>query len=206
MNYIMRRTIQLIAVSLLLPFWPAGDADAVFESALRGDYDVTLTRTCMNETPSGSAVPPIGPFMIRGTETFNGDGTGSFTGQVRNPFAAAIAGTGISTGSGNEIYVTDANESCSITYSVNADGSFTETLNCNLTNIQGGPPPPPGQTETVNGISLRGQIAHDGTVLIMSTTPASLGTVETRTVTSGTIAGTTQKRICATEGVATARR
>ena len=209
MRHIMRRAIQLIGVILLLPLWFAGDADAVFEAALRGDYDMTLTRTCSSDVTNGTPSFVLGPFGLRGTATFDGIGGGSFSGETLNMPIQAItvpSGTGIDVGGGREIIVNRASETCTLTYTVNADGSFTGTMNCNLTFLLGGPAPAPGQTATLNGIKLNGKIALDGTNLVLGSTEANSTTPETFTVTSGTGSGTSQKRICNGTGVATSRR
>jgi hypothetical protein len=165
----------------------------------------------LEASPSGgiTASSPLGPFVIKGTANYNGTGGGNFNGEVLQLSAtglAGISGTGIDAGGGKEIIVSHASVSCSLTYTVNSDGTFTQTLNCNQTFNVGGPPPAPGQTATLNGIPLGGQLALDGTVLVLNNTTASTATVETFTVTSGTNINFTNKRICNAHGQATSRR
>ena len=201
MRHGMRRSIELLALSLLLPLWPAGDADAQFNGALRGDYDVTLLRTCVfSPVPPGfdanfvsSSVSLIPDIVVTGTATFDGAGGGSST-------AVSFTTSG---GAAPTSSINRANQTCTIAYTVNADGSFTETLNCNLTFSHGGPPPQPGQTATLNNIVLSGQIAHDGTVLLIKDTTPD---IETFTITSGTSSGFVNQRVCTTTGSATSRR
>jgi hypothetical protein len=210
MKHMTQRAIPLIAMALLLSLWPS--ADAQFAGALRGDYKVTLTRTCafdalLNTPTSGQTTGSIaGPFNITGTLTYNGTGGGSLNGQQTYATASGTSGTGIDVGGGSEIIVNQANVSCPITYTMNPDGTFTQTMNCTLTFTLGGPPPQPGQTVTLNGITLQGQLALDGTVLIFGTPPAAPAAVETNTVTTGTNAGFTNKRFCTNTGSATSRR
>jgi hypothetical protein len=212
MKYTMRRIIQLLALSLLLPFWPAGDANAVFESALRGDYDLSATRFCSLESPNTVNVSqPTNTFEIdiQGRARFNGSGgVDDFTGQIIIP-GNGNAGNGIPSTSGNEIKVILADiTSCPGGYSVNTDGTFTATLNCNLafTGAQNNL-----DIATLTNLKLRGKLALDGTVLVLANTVAGTGDIEVLDCPAcdgpgGPNTGFLQRRICSTSGVATARR
>ena len=212
MRHIMRRAIQLIGLALLLPLWPAGDADAVFEAALRGDYNVTLTRSCngiVTETFTGSGVftstgtPPI---FIQGTVSYNGSGGGSFTGQILNMSGGGAAGTGISLGippggsTPNETFVNQINLSpCTVTYTVNADGTFTQQFTCTATFLTGSNT---GLSNTQN-FALAGHMSLDGTVLVISKTSLDQESV---TIGFGPFVGQSFNRLCSTSGLATSKR
>ena len=100
MRYLKERMICLFAVSLLLPLWPAGDADAQFNGALRGDYNLDVTRYCVVANPPQTFSPTdfslvgagstgvIEPIGVTGTLHFNGDGTGNSRVQTMNVFSA----------------------------------------------------------------------------------------------------------------------
>jgi hypothetical protein len=186
----MRRSIHLIALSLLLPLWPAGDADAQFNGALRGEYNMTLSRNC--NVPGG----PIEVFIaVNGVANFApSSGTVSFTGRS----------TTIGNGQANS-----ANQTCTGTYSVSANGTLSETLNCNLSFIDG--PLAPGGTATLNGIDLEGQLSLDGTVVLLRNAVPNTETFQLLTEGSGAPApnpgtGTPQVRVCSVSGTATSRR
>jgi hypothetical protein len=197
MRHMIRRTIQLIALGLLLPLWPPGDADAVFEGALRGDYNMTLSRTCAFDTGFGANFERLGGggdfgVIVQGTITYNGSGGGSFVGQ-----ALSINHDSDTIGL---FSASPTNQSCTVTYTVNADGTFTQTMNCNLTFTAG---PITGNTATLNGITHGGHLSLDGTVLVLSN---STPNVETLTITSGPTIGFTNQRLCNASGTATSRR
>lgn len=204
MRHKVRRTSELIALTLLaLSLSPPPIAMAqTANAALRGEYSMSVTRTCALN--NGGV---LGPFVVRGMSTYDGAGSGTFTGEFLQTIGGSgPPGTGVDAGGGTEIFVTRANQTCTLTYTINADGTFTGTMNCNLSYLLGGPPPAPGQTATLNGIKVNGQLALDGTMLVLASTEASTNTPETFTITSGTNAGFTNKRICATNGMATSRR
>lgn len=209
MQHTMRQTIHLgdwlppkrsrrrvpIPLILLFLLWPAGDADAVFEGALRGEYNLTVNRHCVvgsafDANFEASSPTPGFDAVFRGTTTYNGTGGGTYVGE------GLVVNQTFST-------VNRANLNCTVTYTVNPDGSITQTMNCDLTFTVGGPAPSPGQTATLIGIGLDGRLSLDGTVLLVNDTAPS---VETFTVTSGTNIGFTNQRVCNSGGTATSRR
>jgi hypothetical protein len=222
MRHMMRWTIHLIGLGLLLPFWAAGDAEAQFNGALRGDYDVTVTRVCYLqavETSPGSGVfssNPVGQLLWRGTLNDNGSGTASFVAQsmlvAPHIGASGPSGSGIQTGPGEEFIMGQANLNCpSGTYTVNTDGTFTHHVNCTFTVLTGGTA---GSIATWNGVTIEGRLGLDGTVLVLSSSHSTnaIPNVETFEFTTFLVNGAPatppplQKRICRGDGVATSRR
>ena len=180
MRHLMRRTIHFLAFALLLPLWPAGDANAQFNGALRGDYSLTNARTCQLLNDIGAPLGVELQIVVRGTITYDGAGAGSFDGQ-----ALAVNASG----------ETPTQHTCSVTYTVNSDGSFTQQLNCNLTFTA------TAATATLNGIQQQGRLSLDGTVVLLSDTETN---VEIFTPISPP--GAIQQRRCNSSGVATSRR
>lgn len=204
MNRIVRRGIQLLSLSLLLPLFFPGDADAQFNGALRGEYDLTAQRTCDLDVGSGGGATQH--ISLRGTSNFDGAGNvTSFVGQFLIPSFSALPGTGIPTGAGTELFrISGDLTSCSGTYTVNADGTFSATLNCNFTFTGGFNA---GQSGTLNGIAIKGKLALDGTVLELGNATAAASDIETLTClgcNSG--GGLLLRRICGSTGLATSRR
>jgi hypothetical protein len=183
----MRRTIYFLAFALL-PLWLAGDADAQFNGAMRGDYNMTLNRSCFQTGSSG--------IVVRGIATFNGNGAGTIVGQS------------LETGTNCCSVPPVSDQICTITYGVNSDGTFTVQANCNLTITSGSVAAVGndlvGSTATWTGIQLHGQLSLDGTILLLSDTAPN---TETFTWTSGNLSGGgPQPRECNSSGVATSRR
>jgi len=184
----MRRSIEIVVLAIItFPMWGGAIAEAgPLDASLRGDYSMTATRTC-----------PIfqTPFDIRGTLTFNGTGAGSFLGEHLATVDLVLAPPSPGTLVGYPV-----TDNCTVSYTVNADGTFTMQMNCNLTVASG---PNAGITATWNGIELPGQLALDGTVLLLTDTSTG---AETFTITSGPLTGTTNQRYCSSSGVATSKR
>src|SRR2546427_3269 len=171
MRHSMRRSIEIIVLAIIsFPMWDGAIAqEGSLDGRLHGDYSVTVARTCDN----GFA------FAVKGTANFDGTGGGTFIGQsLLEPI-------------GNQ-----ASLNCTSTYSVNADGTFTETLNCNITFTAG---PADGNTATLSGLELNGELALGGNVLLLHKTTT---TSETQTFTSGPNAGQPVTRTCNASGVA----
>ena len=229
MRHTRRHLILLVGFGLPL-LSLAGDADAQFASALRGDYDVILTRPCFSqafETPSGSGTfytSLVGPFLLRGTLHYDGVGAGSLIAQSMNAgtsynptigtmtTGSGPAGSGVVSGAGEEFIFGQANFNCpSGTYVVNSDGTFTHYLNCTFNVLTGSSA---GSIATWNGVALEGRLSLDGTVLVLGSTHStnSMPNVETFTFTTLLVNGVSQtpppptKRICKGNGTATARR
>lgn len=209
----IRRPIEgaLLAMLMLLANGIAA-AEAPHES-LRGTYSLTFTRTCAVEGPE-LIVPPgpggartgiggggvTGPFTLSGLVRYDEAGGGTFTGQHSFASGTGPVGTGITTSEGNEIFVNQAAVTCTLTYAVNPDGSFTQQLNCTAGFTTG---PNTGQIATLNGIAMDGQLSPEGSVLLLS----QAGTArETFTPNFGATAGVPQQRICNGSGMATSLR
>ena len=198
MRHTRRHLIFLVGFGLPL-LSLAGDADAQFAGALRGEYNLTVKRHCALAPTFDANFVPSAPgsdfdVVLRGTTTYDGVGGGTFAGEALAVFPPASTSTPT---------VSRATQTCTVTYTVNADGTVNQTLNCNLAFTVGGPPPAPGQTATLNGITLDGHLGLDGTVLLINDTSPS---VETFTSTSGTSTGFTTQRVCNATGTATSRR
>jgi len=184
-------------------------------ASLRGDYNLTYTRTCAQEAVAGSSIP-IGPFVLTGVVNFDGSGGGSLSGRqflLASTTGGSFIGTvgaGIDDGSGNEFFLPQADvTSCGVTYSVNANGTFSQTINsCILTFQTGGGTLFEGNTASLSGITISGTLNLDGNILVLdsafSVEPAS--DVETFTWTSGPNIGLGNKRICKGSGLATSQR
>jgi hypothetical protein len=80
---------------------------------------------------------------------------------------------------------------CNIGYAVNPDLSFTENLSCTGSILSG---PSAGNTFTITGVQLQGQISPKGKILIFSDTNDN---VETLTLEPGT---RVRLRICGRSG------
>lgn len=189
MRYARRRLTLIVGFGLVF-LSAAGDAEAQFNGALRGEYSVTLSRNC--KIVSTAAEVNI---AVSGTATFDPTlGTVSFTGR-------STATTTVDANS--------ANQTCTGTYSVNANGILSETLNCNLSFIDG--PLAPGGTTTLNGIDLEGQLSLDGTVVLLRNAVPNNETFQLLTDASGSPTlnpgpGAPTNRICSVSGTATSRR
>lgn len=175
-----RRHLTLIVGFWLVFLSAATDADAQFNGALRGEYNITATRACkVVDTASAFTV------VVRGKVSYDGAGNGNFVGAV-----LAV----------DSVSANTVDQTCTVTYTVNADGTFTQQLNCNLTFTNG---PNIGNTATLTGITQQGQLSLDGTVNLVSDVADN---VETFTITSGPQSGFTNQRICNSSGTATSRR
>lgn len=196
MRHTMRRTIHFLAFALLLPLWPAGDVDAQFNGALRGDYNMTMERFCKVRNVTTNTPKPDLHIVVRGTWNFDGSGSGTFSGQILVPDFPTV-GSGLI---GNQ-----ANEACTGVYTVNSDGTFMYQPTCNLTFTAGelGGASAVGATGSLSGIQLQGRLSLDGTVLLLSDTAVN---TETLTWTSGPLNGQVEQHECNSSGVATSRR
>lgn len=207
MRHLMRRTIQgdwlsrglspfrLATVPLLLlfllPLYPATDANAQFNGALRGEYDMSLHRTCWSNVPG--TLPNM---AMQGRLSFNGAGVVSLTGQALEPRPG---------GGGDPLYTQTDLTNCTGPYGANADGTFTATLNCSISVTRSVPGSPPVVAAgLLINLKLRGKLAHDGTVLVLGSTAAGATDVETQ-FCSGCIFGV-EDRLCTQAGSATSRR
>ena len=208
-----RRPVSMI-VLIVLSLIPSATASAEAQhDSLRGDYSLTLTRTCAVEGPEmivpqgpggeqtgigGGGV--IGPFTLQGTVHYDGTGEGTFTGRQTLAVGTGPVGTGTATGSGNEIFVEQATVHCAVTSTVNPNRSVTQRMNCTLTFTTG---PHAGHTATLNGITQEGHLSPDGSVLLLSHTAT---TMEIFTPHDGPAAEIPRHRICNGNGMATSLR
>ncbi len=151
-------------------------------ASLRGDYNFTFTRTC--EASDGAGTPlgvPTFAIVMAGNLTYDGLGAGSFSGQGFLVAPGALNGT---------------DQTCSVSYTVNSDGSVLHQFSCNLTFTSGSLNT---QTATLTGNEVLGQLSLDGTVIVLSNTAPNI-----ETFTLG--ANPPNSRVCAGSGLATSQR
>ena len=180
MRRLTTRLMPTMILVLLLPLWPAGNAGAQFNGALRGDYNLTNFRTCQVLSDSGAPLGIELQIAIQGTITYDGAGAGNFVGK------------GLAVNASGE---TPSDQTCSVSYTVNADGSFTQQLNCTLTFTA------TAATASLNGIQQQGRLSLDGTVVLFTDTETNL-----EILTPISPPGTGTQRRCNSSGVATSRR
>lgn len=183
----------LILLSLGGGTQSAALADGNLNHHLRGDYRASLIATCVVDSIGfGDNLQRLGvgtsfDITISGILHYNGDGTGSFANhRIR-----------ILDGGPAPLPLFEADGNCTLTYTVNADGTFTQQANCTSTILKGVASPP--QTLTENGVRLDGTIAagFGRRILLLSNANPVQDTV------SITGAPTiTQKRICGYSGTA----
>lgn len=193
-----RRRWVPVPLILLFLLCPAGDANAQvnpLNSALRGDYSVSLHRSCATLTGS----PPVGGALdigINGITTFNGAGAGSFTGRSLVPIVLGPTVT---------LAGAQADQTCTVTYTVNPDGTVALQVSCTLHFTSG---PNTGDDASLSTIIQQGQLSLDGTVVLLSETAPNVETFTCPTCNGpgGPDTGFTQQRLCTGSGVATSRR
>ncbi len=162
-------------VSLMAGTAIADDGSGHFNAFLKGQYRVSGTVTCS----TGPAVDSIGSWptlfdTFTGVITYDGHGT------------ATLKDEGVDIGTGSPDRFVD--ETCTYSYEVARDGSFTQTSSCTDA----------GKTYLLSGIKEKGQIGAGGAVLVTN----QVGTdVETLAVPPGNII---EYRLCG--GVGTAVR
>jgi hypothetical protein len=126
---------------------------------------------------------------------YNGDGTGSLTEGEALSVNHDAAGMGVlATGA---FPVSHSHVTCDLSYVVNPDRSFTQTLtNCTSTFLAGGLT---GTTQTVSPFQMQGHIGPGRRTLVISDTTPNVETV-VRTPPSGP--QFTRERICLRSGTA----
>ena len=145
---------------VLAPQTEARDRDEV----LRGVYAYTFTRVCAQSAAGFNAsLQPLGPVQqltstIEMVQTYNADGTSSATAHALNIINNATAQ--------NELDFT-----CSGTYLVNDDRSFSEEMTCSGSIVAGALV---GQTFTQTGVRRTGRIGHGARTLVISDTRPDL--------------------------------
>ncbi len=168
----------LFAVFILLNVGDAAGQD--LNARLHGQYAFTQIHFCAQTNVPGEdfiapnfRVPPGGVTMStrsnEGVLTFDGNGAGSFDGRTLTMIHNAGPGA---------VPMTEGPFTCPLTYTVEADGSFTTNLIC----IN-----PAGET-ILSGVQLNGQLQAGGRLLIANDTQRN---VETVTYPAGVF-----KRIC----------
>ena len=179
----------LIAGAMILLAVQTGAEEVAGESAphfdlrklLKGDYSFVSTQVC-TQSPSGFApspsFAPLGPTTLQNTTsqgvvTYNGDGTGSFTG--RSTSITSNINATVSTPSLSSI-------TCSLTYDVQAQGAYSAEQLCSGTTLLG----VPGINFTLSPTRSTGFLR--GNLLLTASDGVS---VETQT-----IAGIVTPRIC----------
>lgn len=184
----------LVLIVLLLGDGPAAQAQNPVSQRLQGDFRAAFTATCVQD-PVGfddnlkslSGASPIS-FQInfKGSFHYNGDGTGTFQ-HHRLAFIAT----------GTQQPVFEADGTCTFTYTVNPDGTFSQLMDCTSTSLKG--TVPVGQTVTETGMLVEGSLGEGlgrKILILTNTTPSQF--VITR---SGPPLGTA-KRICGLNGLA----
>ena len=162
----MHANLKALALPMLLVLAPQAEAFDL-NRVLHGDYAVTYSRVCSQSPngfgPTGLAVAPASELTsaIEMVQTYNGDGTSSAVGHALNIINNAA--------NQNELDFT-----CTGTYQVNNDGSFSEELNCSGTVVAG---PIVGQTFTQPGIRRSGHIGILAQTLVVSNTKSSLESI-----------------------------
>ena len=144
---------------------------------------------------------------LQGIVTYDGAGGGTFSGQALSPGTGGPVGTGIPSGGGKEIFVNQIDyENCTVTYSVQSDGSLSQSFNGCLLTLQTGPAT--GGTRQVDGLRMPGQVSLDGTILMLSHTGTGVETftVLTNPPTVPPPPPDPFDRICIGSGLATSRR
>ncbi len=139
---------------------------------LKGDYSTILSASCavgpiggfgsnLERVPVGGSIIPESTLNIElaGVFHYNGDGTGTFAHQRLRVL------------DDNVRPLIQAEGNCTVTYSVNPDGSFSQQLSCVSTLLKGiAGPNSPGQTLTEPGFRLNGIIGLPGKILLFSDT------------------------------------
>ncbi len=150
MQHFIRRSLS-VAVLLVMPLllasgssawdWDSSDLNLL----LKGEYRTSFFESCVQtEVPPGSAGTAFRTVTTGGITTYNGDGTGTFSALVLNMFSPNIPGAFQA--------VSQSPTECDLTYTVNPDRSFTQTLtNCSGTVLTG---PRTGEPFTLSDIEL----------------------------------------------------
>jgi len=162
----MQANLKALALPVLLLLAPQAEAFDL-NRVLHGDYALTYSRVC-SQSPNGFnaqglAVPPATELTsaIEMVQTYNGDGTSSAVGHALNIINTAT--------NQNELDFT-----CTGTYQVDNDGSFSEELSCAGTVVAG---PIAGQTFTQPGIHRSGHIGIFAQTLVISNTRSSVESI-----------------------------
>ena len=160
----MSRTLPMLLLGTLILSSPRAHAgDEQPNRKLKGDFAVAQSSICAQTTAGfdadGRALGPVTLLtrMIESTNTYGGDGTFSSVGRTLQMNGAATAP--------GSFPMNESEFSCSGTYQVNGDGTFTETSTCSGTVISGATA---GETFNQSAVTIHGQIR--GKVLVLQNT------------------------------------
>ncbi len=197
-------TIAML-VLIAFPLASMAKSQKALNKKLKGDYSFKRFRSCIQNQDGFTADLRLqGPNIFgnfragaaAGIRIYNGDGTGTVTGVNLNVFTAL----------GNPGFPSDRAASQSqftspMTYSVAADGSFTENLTSVTGTVVAGPGT--GNAFRITGIQIDGEIGSGKKILTLSDTSTNAELVEIWT--PGPIAGSpdlVRQRICSRSGTA----
>lgn len=204
MQALLRSAGIVLLLLLALSLVAGGIVEAGPNARLHGEYHFTQSRQCVNATAGFNAdfslvLPvPAGGFtnktvhVDRGTFQYNGDGTGAVSG--RSTLIRVNSGL-----AGNFNVARPINETeftCTLTYTVNPDGSVDQEATCNFTIVAGDGA---GNTGTVTGVKTRRQIVQGNTMLLHM--PVDTPNVETVMETTPSAVTFQFDRICIRSGV-----
>ena len=203
MQHLKRNLIRFVVLVILMIAWSApSNVWAQLESSLRGEYDLVWTRQCITEDTGGGS-GTTAPFILQGKLNFDGTGGGSFIGETMVVVGTITTANPVTDGVGDAFDFTQNDVTgCVLLYTVNTEGILLATLNsCTLTFTSGSVA---GQTGSLNGLTIEGKLALDGTVLLLRSTKHTSPTNRVETIQVG--ANPVAKRICLGDGMATSNR
>ncbi len=189
LRFVRVACLSVIALALLGGGIAEARKDKDPDRLLDGEYRISIIESCVQTTGEFDEDfrVPSGVFRTRtkgGITTYNGDGTGTTSRLVLNMFESNPFGPFVA--------VSQSSTECDLTYTVNPDRSFTQTLtNCSGTVLTG---PRTGEPFTLSDIELQGQIDRKRQVLSYTNNDT---TVVTLTLNPETPEELIFKRICA---------
>jgi hypothetical protein len=185
----------LVLIVLLLGESPVVQAQNPVSQRLQGDFRAAFTATCTQD-PVGfddnlkslSGATSLTPFQInfKGSLHYNGDGTGTF-----QHHRLAFIGTG------TQQPLFEADGTCTFTYTVNPDGTFSQLMDCTSTILKGAVPS--GQIITETAMLVEGSIGEGlghKILILTNTSPSQF------VITRSGPPLVTAKRICGLNGLA----
>ena len=195
---LIARSLEMLVLPLVALLSVGGtiaEAKDLNPALLKGDYHFSRTRTCIRASgfdpgnelalQSGGATTTD---AAQGTSHYNGDGTGTLTGQL-------LTINHNMTANGAKP-VTQVDVTCDLTYAVHADDTFTEMLTCTGLIIAG---PGTGLTVTTTGIEHKGLFANGRTSFVFGSVNPN---IETNTTLDGDTVIGVSKAICSRSGTA----
>lgn len=169
-------TICLLSVMTVSMFYSVGGAVAEpqnLNTLLRGAYASTKHLACVqnmegfNDDLSLLSDGSTRTIATRGIVIYRGDGTGSVV-------EGRALGVNHDATSATQIPVSGSDFTCNLTYTVNSDLSVIINRTCNGTVVSG---PMTGQTYTLSGVQLTGQIVGNGNMILISDTEPNVETI-----------------------------